>query len=144
MTACTGKSLPPPAAQRTPTPLPFGPPGFFLGAAYTATPKPPNRSVAAQPGPQGEATISPDYIEALNEVYTAGLRAAQNPANVTWQIRSSLYTKIKHMTTLIENPQIKAQTERLLTDFKIGLELQDARPIKKALENIQEIRQILE
>lgn len=144
MTTCTGKSLPTPAAQHTAKPLLTSTLPFEPTATHTALPTQPNRSLQVQPGPPGEVTINPDYIEALNEVYTAGLRAAQNPANVAWQIRSSLYAKIKHMTTLVEDPQIKAQTERLLVDFKIGLELMDERPIKKALESIQEIRQMLE
>lgn len=139
---CTPQNPPKQVHHNTPTPLLTRPPRLFLAVTPTVTPKPPNRSATALPAAQGEIVINPDYIQSLNEVYAVGLRAARNPSNIAWLTRQALYAQLEHMATLVDDP-LKAQTERLLIDFKIGLELRDTRPIKKALESIQEIRQAL-
>lgn len=144
MTACTPQNLPPSNIRTTPIPPLIGPPRFGSTVTPMVTHTSPIRSATALPAVQEKIQVSSDYITGLNEAFAMGKEALQaGIENMSWPKRVALYAQLEHMVTLTTNQKLQAQTARLLVDFKIGLELIDERTVKKALENIRKIREMI-
>ena len=140
---CTPK-IPLTAIHYKPVPPLTKPPRFESAVNPMVTHTSPIRSATAQWAAQEEIQVSSDYITDLNEVFAVGKEALQTGIeNMSWPKRVALYAQLEHMVTLTTNQKLQAQTARLLVDFKIGLELIDERTVKKALENIRKIREMI-
>lgn len=99
------------------------------------------------PIPQAKNKKPKTPVLAVPEKYKQGLSAVEGLFTVAIEEDKSfddkwkdgLYRKLKKLVKVSPEP-LREDTERLLADAKLGLELGDKKPLRKALRSIQEIK----